>query len=107
PSAAVNMGFGPDAAQQVGREVAEHQRHEEGRGNRPLAHQINRIDDLRIAEPGSADASGLDAEVDAADDVHADDLAALAQLAGEVDILLPSVKHETFVESQTADGARA
>lgn len=62
-ASAVDMGLGPKAFSGVGQKIARHQFQGKTERHSALHHQIDRIADLRVSEPNSANTSGSRAKV--------------------------------------------
>jgi hypothetical protein len=95
----VNKRFGPgrpdDVLGQIPYEVLD------GSAKRiaaPLLSQIDRVGDLRIAKPYSGAAPELDAEVNAAGCLYANDSAEGGETPGEVNVFLPTIQRQALVE---------
>src|SRR5215831_10941319 len=85
-SAPVDPGLRPDAADEIGDDVAGHQAEGEPRRHGALSDEVDGVHDLRIAETHAAQPSGLEAKVNPDDGVESDDAPVPAQLAREVDV---------------------
>ena len=69
----VDIGFRPQAPNDVRNQVPSHERQGEACRHRTLADQINGIDDLRVAEALAADPPGLQPEMHAQNRADADE----------------------------------
>jgi hypothetical protein len=65
-----------------------------------LAAKIQGIRDLGIAKPQAGRTSGLDSEMDPARSVDLNHTPERGQPAGKVDVLLPAIQRQAFVEAQ-------
>ncbi len=99
PAPRVDIGFGSRGAGKVHRDIAGDVRQRPGeRVARPLAPEIDRVRDLRVAEPGAGAAAGLDAEMDALRRVDLHHAAEHAEATREIDVLLPAIQRQPLVE---------
>src|SRR5687768_544724 len=95
----VDIRLRPQTLEHVGRYIARHKIQRKRCRDRTLSDQIDRIRNLRVAEAHATYPPRFEAKVHAERIVDLYDPASLSQLAGKINILLPTVENQALVET--------
>jgi hypothetical protein len=99
----VDVGLRPNALDQIGEDVSTYQLKSKTRRNGTLSDEVDRINDLRVSKAQATHSAGFDAQVNAIDEVCANDPTVFAKLIREIDILLPTVQDEALIKPDLPD----
>lgn len=107
PAAPIRIGLRPRRPRRVHRHVLRDVADSAAKGiSAPFRKQVERVGNLRIAEPDAGTTPGFNSEMHPAGAVELYNISERRELARQVHVLLPAIQRQTFVEQQPVQSHR-